>query len=195
MVLTGLAAETGYMQTTPEPHASKLLSEGGTTLESALRLQRPVICAIDNDDRAAGILACAAVLAAQLSVPLTVIHSPDPDILLSGEPRRAALERGNAFVDHVAADYTLDECVVDLDDPARLVIAVAEEGASLIVIGTRGQTGLRAALLGSVSQTVIRGAPCPVLVIPSPGAGSMGVASRSARRAALHGVMSRSGAS
>ena len=102
MVLTGLAAETGCMQTTPEPHASNHLPEGDTTLESALRLQRPVICAIDNDDLAAGILACAAVLAAQLSVPLTVIHSPDPDILLSGEPRRAALERGNAFVDRVA---------------------------------------------------------------------------------------------
>ena len=183
------------MQTTPEPYASHHLPEGDTTLESALRLQRPVICAIDNDDLAAGILASAAVLAAQLAVPLTLIHSPDPDILLTGEPRRAALERGNAFVDHIAQGYTVDERVVDLDDPARLVVAVAEEGASLIVIGSRGQTGLRAAVLGSVSQTVIRSAACPVLVIPSPAAGSMEAASRSARHATLHGVLSRPGGS
>jgi nucleotide-binding universal stress UspA family protein len=195
MVLPGLATETGLMQTTLEPHASNHLPEGDTTLESALRLQQPVICAIDNDDLAAGILASAAVLAAQLAVPLTVIHSPDPDILLSGEPRRTALERGNAFVDQIAQWYTLDERVVDLDDPARLVIAVAEEGASLIVIGTRGQTGLRAALLGSVSQTVIRSATCPVIVIPSAAAGAMDVTSQPASRGALHGLLSRSGAS
>ena len=54
-----------------------------------------------------------------------------------------------------------DECVVELDDPARLVIAVAEAGSSMIVIGTRGQSGLRAALMGSVSQTIVGNAPAP----------------------------------
>ena len=128
-------------------------TDRGSTLEAALRQQRPVICAVDNDDLAAGVLATAAVLAAQLAVPLTVIHSPDPDVFLVGEPRRAALERGNAFVDELADGYTVDERVVELDDPARLVTAVAQEGATMVVIGTRRRTGLRAALLGSVSQS------------------------------------------
>ena len=180
------------MLTMPESHASNHLPEAGTMLEVALRQQRPVICAIDSDDLAVGTLASAAVLAAQLAVPLTVIHSPDPDTRLTGEPRRAALERGNAFVDQVAQGHTVDERVVDLDDPARLVIAVAEAGASLIVIGTHGQSGLHAALLGSLSQTIIRDAACPVLVIPSPAAD---VAPRPERLAALGGVMSGTGAS
>jgi nucleotide-binding universal stress UspA family protein len=136
------------------------------TLEAALRQQRPVICAVDGDDLAGVVLATAAVLAAQLAVPLTVIHSPDPDVFLFGEPRRAALERGNAFVDQLAEGYTVDERVVDLDDPVRLVTAVAAEGASMIVIGTRRRTGLRAALLGSVSREVIARATCPVLTVP-----------------------------
>jgi nucleotide-binding universal stress UspA family protein len=38
-------------------------------------------------------------------------------------------------------------------------------GAGLIVIGSRGRGGLRRALLGSVSDSVIRHAHCPVLVI------------------------------
>jgi nucleotide-binding universal stress UspA family protein len=137
------------------------------TLEAALRQQRPVICAVDGDDLAGVVLATAAVLAAQLAVPLTVIHSPDPDVFLFDEPRRAALERGNAFVDELADGYTVDERVVDLDDPARLVTAVAAEGATMIVIGTRRRTGLRAALLGSVSREVIARATCPVLTVPS----------------------------
>jgi nucleotide-binding universal stress UspA family protein len=129
-----------------------------------------VICAVDGDDQAGDVFATAAELAAQLAVPLMVIHSPDPDVFLFGEPRRAALERGNAFVDELAGGYTVDERVVDLDDPARLVTAVAAEGASMIVIGTRRRTGLRAALLGSVSGEVIARATCPVLTVPSPAA-------------------------
>jgi hypothetical protein len=42
-------------------------------LDTALLQQRPVICAVDSDDLAAGVLATAAVLAAELAVPLTVV--------------------------------------------------------------------------------------------------------------------------
>lgn len=40
----------------------------------------------------------------------------------------------------------------------------AETGARAIVIGTRGRGGIARALLGSVSDHVVRNAPCPVLV-------------------------------
>jgi nucleotide-binding universal stress UspA family protein len=39
-----------------------------------------------------------------------------------------------------------------------------EEGAAAIVLGTRGRRGLKRALLGSVSDHVVREAPCPVVV-------------------------------
>ena len=65
-----------------------------------------MICAVDGDDLAGVVLATAAVLAAQLAVPLTVIHSPDPDVFLVGEPADAALERGNAFVDRSSRTAT-----------------------------------------------------------------------------------------
>jgi nucleotide-binding universal stress UspA family protein len=43
---------------------------------------------------------------------------------------------------------------------------VAEDiGAGLIVIGSRGLGGLRRALMGSVSDSVVRHAHCPVLVV------------------------------
>ena len=138
-----------------------------STIEISLRQQRPVVCAIDCDKLAADVLATAAVLAAQLSVPLAVVHSPDSDLFLSGEARRLALEHGNAFLDDISAGHVVDERIVVLDDPVRLVEAVAEEGASMIVIGTRRRSGLRSALLGSVSHAVIARAECPVLTVSS----------------------------
>jgi nucleotide-binding universal stress UspA family protein len=46
------------------------------------------------------------------------------------------------------------------------VVALAEEiGAGLIVMGSRGRRGVRRALMGSVSDSVVRHAHCPVLVV------------------------------
>ena len=48
----------------------------------------------------------------------------------------------------------------------RAIVEVAEElGAGLIAMGSRGQGGVRRALLGSVSDSVVRHAHCPVLVV------------------------------
>jgi nucleotide-binding universal stress UspA family protein len=46
------------------------------------------------------------------------------------------------------------------------VVALAEElGVGLIVMGCRGLGGVRRALMGSVSDSVVRHAHCPVLVV------------------------------
>jgi nucleotide-binding universal stress UspA family protein len=46
------------------------------------------------------------------------------------------------------------------------IVALAEElGVDLIVTGSRGLGGVRRALMGSVSDSVVRHAHCPVLVV------------------------------
>src|SRR5215217_8208534 len=50
--------------------------------------------------------------------------------------------------------------------PSDDVVRVAEEiGAGLIVLGSRGLGGIRRALMGSVSDSAVRHAHCPVLVL------------------------------
>ena len=53
-----------------------------------------------------------------------------------------------------------------LGRPDAEIVGLADElGAGLIVLGSRGLGPLRRALMGSVSDSVVRHAPCPVLVV------------------------------
>ena len=63
------------------------------------------------------------------------------------------------------------------------IVRVGEEiGAGLIVMGSRGLGGLRRALMGSVSDSVVRHAHCPVLVVRPPDEGDDGHGHHSLRK-------------
>jgi nucleotide-binding universal stress UspA family protein len=57
-----------------------------------------------------------------------------------------------------------------VEGPPAVVIAEQARaiGADLVVMGTRGRTGLRHLLLGSVAERTVRTAPCPVLTVKAP---------------------------
>jgi universal stress protein A len=83
----------------------------------------------------------------------------------------AARADAQACVDLVAHEavtqgvpYTVQ--VVDAHDAAGGILAeAASEDVGLIVLGSHGRTGLRRAILGSVAESVVRRAHCPVLVV------------------------------
>ena len=55
--------------------------------------------------------------------------------------------------------------LTSLSGPSSLILETAK-GADLIVVGSRGLSGAKAAVLGSVSHQVTLHAACPVVVIP-----------------------------
>jgi nucleotide-binding universal stress UspA family protein len=55
--------------------------------------------------------------------------------------------------------------VRDGDPAPSIVKAAVEHGVDLIVMGTRGYTGLSRILLGSVARNVLIHAPCSVLIV------------------------------
>jgi nucleotide-binding universal stress UspA family protein len=60
-----------------------------------------------------------------------------------------------------------------LGRPAEQIVNLSEElGVGVIVLGSRGLGALRRAVLGSVSESVVRHAHCPVFVVRSEGAGT-----------------------
>lgn len=69
----------------------------------------------------------------------------------------AARKRANATIGHV---------LLRTGDARDLICQAAKDvGADLIVMGTHGRRGVTRALLGSVTESVIRQAPCPVLTV------------------------------
>ena len=54
------------------------------------------------------------------------------------------------------------------DAAAEILRATREVQGDLIVMGTHGRTGLGRLLMGSVAETILRGADCPVLTVRVP---------------------------
>lgn len=74
----------------------------------------------------------------------------------------------------VAEEKSEDECYKDVKltlktvegSPSDVIIkTITEESIDLVVMGTSGKHGLDRFLLGSVTENVVRSAPCPVLVV------------------------------
>jgi len=65
-----------------------------------------------------------------------------------------------------AAGGTVTQAHLSMGKAATEIVVVAEEiDAGLIFMGSTGQGGIRRALLGSVSESVIKHAHCPVLIV------------------------------
>ena len=59
--------------------------------------------------------------------------------------------------------------MLERGDPVQKLLEAAEVGIELLVLGSRGFGPVMRLLIGSVSARVIRGASCPVMVVPRPG--------------------------
>jgi nucleotide-binding universal stress UspA family protein len=58
---------------------------------------------------------------------------------------------------------------VEFGTPGKNIVSLAEtEQVELIIMASRGRRGLRRMIFGSVTEQVIRNAPCPVIAVPRP---------------------------
>ena len=80
----------------------------------------------------------------------------------------AELARGSSFDARPVAHRALGRPAEPIDGTVwQAVIDIADqEDAAVIVLGSRGSSGLKAALLGSVSYGVVHNADRPVLTVP-----------------------------
>jgi len=65
----------------------------------------------------------------------------------------------------ILASVPHDVCVCEGDLWPTITDKVRQHDIDMIVIGTRGRTGVKRALLGSVAEEIFRRAPCPVLTV------------------------------
>jgi nucleotide-binding universal stress UspA family protein len=70
---------------------------------------------------------------------------------------------------HVPAGIVVDAKTMS-EVPSQSIVKTANEiGADLIVMGTRGLSGFKHVMLGSVAERTVRLAPCPVMTVHAPG--------------------------
>lgn len=82
---------------------------------------------------------------------------------------QSLMAEGQQQVEHTVAALALPDAQTQtqvlVGDPGRAICQLVEElDADVVVIGSRGRGGIKRALLGSVSDHVVRNASCPVIV-------------------------------
>lgn len=151
-----------------------------------------ILVPVDFSDSSARALRHAADEARNAGGSLTVVYVVPADYGWSGIGRdesseldhslqRQAANRLRSFADEHIAHNVDANLEVRIGRPAEEIIAAARESkCDLIVLSTRGLTGLDRHLMGSVADRVARLAPCPVLLMRA-GRRSPGKKKRSAR--------------
>ena len=131
----------------------------------------------DGSDGAKAALGVAADLAEGTGADLVIVFGYEPPSMRAGGPVGYQKEAIEAIGEErlAEAEAILEGSTVHVETlpvaelPADAVIDVAmERGASLIVIGTRGETPLVGAILGSTAYKLLHRSPIPVLVVPAP---------------------------
>lgn len=96
---------------------------------------------------------------AQAHAPAEVL-----DQIRRGEEVSALRELQDLMDTHVPESYR-GRTLLRRGPPADTICATAGEGYELVIVSTRGRTGLAHVLIGSVAERVVRYAPTPVLVV------------------------------
>ncbi len=140
-----------------------------------------ILCPIDLSDISSRTLAHAAALARWYGAHLTVLHVvptldqaqvrsealTGPIPIVYPAPREDALaEVMRVAIDQagVAPDATF---AAESGDPVGTIIdQTLAMSADLVVMGTHGHRGFKRFVLGSVTEHLLREAPCPVLIVP-----------------------------
>lgn len=149
---------------------------------------RKLLVAVNESHVAPWVVQWARFLVDRFSADATAVHVVGATVFTSalveegaGEERRAVVPKGTRSERANRADDWLERlCGRDADrhplladvvfgDPAEEIVRAAERSdVDLVVMGSRGMGKLGSAILGSVAGSVLRHAPCPVLVVKEP---------------------------
>jgi nucleotide-binding universal stress UspA family protein len=154
-----------------------------TDSEGMAMFPTKILLATDGSEEARLAARVAVSVANGTGSDLHVVHAAPPEMAagphpyptLPAETFKELEERARDFLNEQArATEELGGTVAGTHpttgEPTEAIVRVGEEiGAGLIVVGSRGLGGMRRLVFGSVSESVARHAPCPVLVVRAEG--------------------------
>ena len=137
-----------------------------------------ILCPVDFSDASAHAIEQAIALAAWSQGNITALHVFSPIFApVPGLPKveeRASAEELARLRDQVTSSFAAAAAAnvridvrIETGAPVRQILDCAEQSfADVIVIGTHGTGGFEHLVLGSVTEKVLRKAPCAVLTVP-----------------------------
>jgi len=94
---------------------------------------------------------------------LLVMHDPEAVDRMSAQAGLEALAPARVLLDAAGLPY---ECEVAKGDPAHTLVEISERfGCDMVIMGASGMSGLRSAMLGSVSNEVLHASGVPVVIV------------------------------
>ena len=134
-----------------------------------------VLCPVDFSQISRRALDHAAALAQWYDARLTVLNVfavmpvlDVPPLVLDDKVRQELIGNLQRFTAMVPSSVALDLRVEQGDSIHEAIQQQASSrGADLLVMGSHGRTGFNRLLLGSVTERVIRHAPCPTMIVPA----------------------------
>ena len=145
---------------------------------------RTLLAVTDFSPDAAHAVRRAALLAGAHGARLVLLHVVEPDGLVAfrdwmsrGRDLRAAVEEQARMQLEACASQVERQQGVAVERQIRLgravdVVHAASAAADLVVVGSRGDRGVREAALGSFADRLVRTAHRPVLVVKGPASGA-----------------------
>jgi nucleotide-binding universal stress UspA family protein len=142
-----------------------------------------IVCPTDFSDASGHALEHAVTIAGYFEAALTVLHASGGVFIpitgvgmpayageaaaLTDRDRDELRQAAEAFAAPARAAHLEVEVLIAPGQPAPQILAACQSRrADLLVMGTHGSSGFEHLILGSVTEKVLRKAPCPVLTVP-----------------------------
>ena len=152
---------------------------GGVVMgDRAAEGRKGVVVGVDGSEEATQAVAFAAAEADREGEELTVVYAVwqpdkwvDSGALTQTLSQRIEDEEQMVLAETVSGlredypDLVVHKVLDTVMEPAAALVKAAE-GASLLVVGSRGRGGFRRLLLGSTAHAVLTHLPCPTVITP-----------------------------
>lgn len=137
-----------------------------------------ILCPVDFSDASRKAVQYAREFASNMGASVYLLNVVEPrpmavDITLNYVPLEEDLEKAAAADLQVILQELLSaglraECAVEFGNPSDVILEKADEyDVNLVIMGSHGKKGLSRLIMGSVAETVVRKANCPVLIVKS----------------------------
>jgi universal stress protein A len=134
-----------------------------------------ILCPVDFSDASRKAVRYAREFAVNMRASIVLLHVIDipieslvNNVQLDEELETSAFQELDALKNELLSEGLQVESLVDIGIPSDVILdQAAKRDVNLIIMGSHGKKGMSRLILGSVAETVMRKAGCPVLIVKS----------------------------